>query len=151
MTTAELDAIPFVSRFFRDQIDIYRYKTPSEFYPYLDILTGRGCKWGQCTYCLWVHTFVTGTTYNLRSIENVIGEFRFIAKEMPYIRSVMIQDDTFTEQRAQEFAEAKIKTGLRLPWSCYARGNMSHEVLRLMKARGCRNLHVGYESTTRRS
>ncbi len=146
LTTAQLDAIPFVSRFFRDHLDLYRYKTPSEFYPYLDILTGRGCKWGQCTYCLWVHTFVSGMTYNLRSIGNVIEEFRFITQEMPQVRSVMIQDDTFTEQRAQEFAEAKIAGGLRLPWSCYARGNMSYDVLKLMKQAGCRNLHVGYES-----
>jgi anaerobic magnesium-protoporphyrin IX monomethyl ester cyclase len=146
LTTAELDAIPFVSKFFRDHIDVYRYKTPSEFYPYLDILTGRGCRWGQCTYCLWVHTFVRGMTYNLRSVDNVIEEFCFIAREMPHIRCVMLQDDTLTEPRAHDLAEAKIKSGLRLPWSCYTRGNMSLEVLRLMKRAGCRNLHVGYES-----
>jgi radical SAM superfamily enzyme YgiQ (UPF0313 family) len=100
----------------------------------------------MCTYCLWVHTFVKGMTYNMRSIPNVIEEFRAIATEMPEVRSVMIQDDTLTEDRAREFSEAKIRARLRLPWSCYARANMSYEVLAIMKRAGCRNLHVGFES-----
>jgi anaerobic magnesium-protoporphyrin IX monomethyl ester cyclase len=146
LTTAELDAMPFISRFFRDHVNIANYKTPSEYFPFMDILTGRGCNWGMCTYCLWVHTYVKGKTYNVRSISNVIEEFRFITTEMPGIRSVMIQDDTFTEERAAEFSEAKIKADIEMPWSCYARGNMSYDVLSLMKRAGCRNLHVGYES-----
>ncbi len=146
LTTAELDAMPFVSRFLARQVDLRRYRTPSELFPFMDILTGRGCCYGQCTFCLWVHTFVCGATYNVRSIPNVIEEFRFIERELPQVRSVMIQDDTFPEGRAREFCEAKLAAGIRLPWSCYARGNMSLEALKLMKRAGCRNLHVGYES-----
>ncbi|MBU1169604.1 MAG: B12-binding domain-containing radical SAM protein [Proteobacteria bacterium] len=146
MTGEELDEIPFVSRFFRDNVDINRYKTPSELYPYIDIMTGRGCAWGMCTYCLWVNTFIKGKRYNVRSMENVIEEFRFIAEEMPWIRSVMIQDDTFTEDRAREFCEAKLSAGIQLPWSCYVKADMNSDVLVLMKQAGCRNLHVGYES-----
>lgn len=146
MTGEELDKIPFVSKFFKEHVDIKRYKTISEPYPFMDIMTGRGCKWGMCTYCLWVHTFIKGMTYNVRSIPNVIEEFRYIESEMPEIRSVMIQDDTFTEDRATEFCEAKIQAGIKLKWSCYARANMNYEVLALMKKAGCLNLHVGYES-----
>ncbi|MBI5234522.1 MAG: radical SAM protein [Deltaproteobacteria bacterium] len=58
----------------------------------------------------------------------------------------MIQDDTFTEERAMEFSDAMLKAGIKIPWSCYARGNMSYEGLKLMKKAGLRNLHVGYES-----
>jgi radical SAM superfamily enzyme YgiQ (UPF0313 family) len=146
LTREQLDKIPFVSRFFGDQVNIHCYKTPSEYHPFIDILTGRGCKWGRCTYCLWVHTFVKGATYNTRSIENVIEELEFIEQEMPQIRSVMLQDDTFTEARAKEFSKAKIRAGVKLPWSCYSRANIGLDVLRLMKLAGCRNLHVGYES-----
>lgn len=142
----DLEAIPFVSRFFSRHVDIFRYKALSEYYPFMDIMTGRGCQWGRCTYCLWVHTYVRGPAYNQRSISNVMEEMRFIVCEMPRIRSVMIQDDTLTEERAVEFAEAKLKAGIDLPWSCYARGNMSVAVLALMKRANCRNLHVGYES-----
>ncbi len=148
--TKELDAMPFVSRFFRGHIDIYRYKTPSEPYPFMDIMTGRGCKWGLCTYCLWVHTFVKGSCYNLRSIANVMDELHFIERDMPAVRSVMIQDDTFTQERAAEFCEAKIREGIKIPWSCYTRADLDREVLKLMKRSGCRNLHVGYESASER-
>jgi radical SAM superfamily enzyme YgiQ (UPF0313 family) len=146
MTGEELDKVPFVSKFFNEHIDIKRYKTISEPYPFIDMMTGRGCKWGMCTYCLWVHTFIKGMTYNVRSIPNVIEEFKYIETEMPQIKSVMIQDDTFTEERAKEFSEAKIKAGIKLRWSCYARANMTYETLQLMKKAGCLNLHVGYES-----
>lgn len=148
LTGKQLDEIPFLSKFFKNQkdFDLRRYKTISEPYPYMDIMTGRGCKWGLCTYCLWVHTYIKGKTYNLRSVENVIEELMFIDKEMPQIKSVMFQDDTFTEERAIEICEEKIKSQNKLRFSCYARGNMSYEVLKLMKNAGCLNLHVGYES-----
>jgi radical SAM superfamily enzyme YgiQ (UPF0313 family) len=89
---------------------------------------------------------VKGSTYNTRSISNVIEELEFVEREMPQIRSMMFQDDTLTNERAQELCEAKLRAGIKLPWSCYARANMSLDVLRLMKRAGCRNLHVGYES-----
>lgn len=146
LDTKQLDQIPFLSRFFKKHLDVYKYKTISEPYPFMDIMTGRGCKWGHCTYCLWVNSYVKGPVYNCRSIENVIEEMQFITKEMSEIKSIMIQDDTFTEERAREFSEAKLRAGIKLKWSCYARGNMSYDVLKLMKRANCLNLHVGFES-----
>ncbi|NLO92540.1 MAG: radical SAM protein [Elusimicrobia bacterium] len=143
---AELDAIPFVSAFFKKHLDVKTYRALSEPYPYMDILTGRGCKWGLCSYCLWVHTFARGPVYNTRSIENVIEEMRFIEKELPQVRSLMIQDDTFTQDRITEFCHARLKAGLKLPWSCYCRADLSAETLQLMKRAGALNLHVGFES-----
>ena len=146
LTSGELDEIPFISRFLKKQVDIYRYKTPSEPYPFMDIMTGRGCKWGRCTFCLWVYSYIRGPVYNCRSIGNVIEELLFISREMPEIKSIMLQDDTFTEERAIEFCERKLRTGIKTPWSCYVRGNMSRETLQLMKKADCLNLHVGFES-----
>lgn len=146
LATGELDQMPFVSRFFSKHLDIYRYKTPSESYPFIDIMTGRGCKWGRCTFCLWVHSYIKGCVYNCRSISNVMEELHFISREMLEVRSVMLQDDTLSEERAIEFCEAKLKSGIKLTWSCYVRGNIGIEALKLMKESGCRNLHVGFES-----
>ncbi|OWY70338.1 hypothetical protein B7486_16220 [cyanobacterium TDX16] len=146
LNTQQLDEIPFVSRFFKNHINTYDYKTISEFYPFMDLMTGRGCNWGQCTFCLWVHTHVKGFTYNLRSVDNVLDEFEFIQTEMPEVRSVMIQDDMMTDDRALEFSARKIKRGLDLKWSCYARSNLTYETMRVMKRAQCRVLHVGYES-----
>jgi radical SAM superfamily enzyme YgiQ (UPF0313 family) len=112
----------------------------------MDILTGRGCQWGHCTYCLWVHSYIKGPVYNCRSVANVIDEMRHITTKMPFVKSLMFQDDTMTEDRARELSEGMLNAGIQIPWSCYARGNMSQDVLRLMKQAGCLNLHVGYES-----
>ncbi len=150
LNTEQLDRIPFVSRFFKNHVDLWDYKTISEFYPFMDIMTGRGCKWGQCTFCLWVHTYVKGFTYNLRSIENVVEEFAFIEREMPKVRSIMIQDDMLTDDRALELSAQKIRRKLNIPWSCYARSNLTYETMRVMKRAGCRVLHVGYESGDQR-
>ncbi len=146
LDSSDLDKIPFVSEFFHRHLDFKYYNSPSELHPFVDIMTGRGCIWGLCTYCLWVHTFIKGSNYNTRSIDNVIEEFLYIEKNISNVRSVMIQDDTFPEERAAEFSEAKLKAGCSLPWSCYARGNFSLETMRLMKKANCRNLHVGFES-----
>ena len=146
LTGQQLDNIPFVSRFFNKHIDLYNYKTISEFYPFVDLMTGRGCKWGQCTFCLWVHTFVKGMTYNMRSVENVVEEFAYVEREMPRVRSIMIQDDMLTDEWALKLARLKIARKLSIPWSCYARSNLSYETMKLMKRANARNLHVGYES-----
>lgn len=146
LTTEQLDAIPFVSRFFKHQVNIRDYKTISEFYPFMDLMTGRGCNWGHCIFCLWVHAFIKGSTYNLRSVENVVEEFAYIERELPEVRSVMIQDDMLTDERALEFSARKIKHKNRVPWSCYARSNLTYETMRVMRQAGCRVLHVGYES-----
>ena len=146
LSQRQLDATPFVSDFFSRHLNFRYYRAPSEHHPFMDIMTGRGCQWGRCTYCLWVHSFIKGSVYNVRSINNVIEELKFIEHTLPEIRSVMIQDDTFTENRAYEFSEAKLCNGLKIKWSCYARGNMGLETLKLMKKSACRNLHVGFES-----
>jgi len=146
LTQTQLDQIPFVTEFFSRHLDYRFYKTPSEYYPYTDIMTGRGCAWGVCTYCLWVHTFITGRVYNTRSTQNVVDEFAFVERSLPYVRSIMIQDDTLTEERARELSEGLLRANAKIPWSCYARGDLSLEVMKLMKKAGCRNLHVGYES-----
>ena len=144
--TRELDGFPFVSDFFRRHLDFGNYRAPSEPHPFVDTLAGRGCAWGLCTFCLWVHTFIKGRTYIGRSVGSVLEEFSWIERKMPSVRSVMIQDDTFPEERAAAFSEAKIRAGVKLRWSCYARAELGLETLRLMKSAGCLNLHVGFES-----
>ena len=141
-----LDGMPFVSDFFNRHLDLSWYRTPSEKFPFIDLMTGRGCCWGQCTYCLWVFTFIKGHTYNMRSMENVLDEVEFIERRLPHVKSIMIQDDTFPSGQARSFSEGKLDRGLKLPWSCYSRGNINFEVLAKMKEANCLNLHVGFES-----
>jgi radical SAM superfamily enzyme YgiQ (UPF0313 family) len=146
LNTGQLDQIPFVSRFFKQHLNIRDYQTISEHYPFMDLLTGRGCQWGQCAFCLWVHSYIKGHTYNTRSVENVIEELAFIERDLPEVRSVMMQDDSLTDPRALELSARMIKRRIKLPWSCYTRADLTYETMRAMKQAGCRVLHVGFES-----
>jgi len=143
LSTQDLDNIPFVSDFFARQLDPKYYRTPSEPWPFVDIMTGRGCDWGKCTYCLWPKVYKKG--YTGRSMLNVMAEVEKIEKNKIF-KSIMIEDDTFTEPRAVEFSDLKLRRGLEIPWSCLVRANMPADALRLMKRAGCLNVHVGYES-----
>ena len=142
----KLDSIPFVSEFLNRHAPYIFYRTTSEPYPFIDIMTGRGCQWGKCSFCLWVHSFIKGSVYQKRTMDSVIEEIEFIERKMPWYQSIMIQDDTLTAERAREFAGRKIEKGLKISWSCYVRGNIDKETLKLMAKANCRNLHVGFES-----
>lgn len=143
-----LDQFPPVSKYFNEHLNIKNYKTPSELYPFVDIMSGRGCAWGRCNFCLWVQSFVPGSVYNQQSIDVFMKEFEYIANEMPHVKSVMIQDDMLTNKRAREIAIGILERGIKIKWSCYAKPNsgLTQETLNLMKLSGCLNLHVGFES-----
>jgi radical SAM superfamily enzyme YgiQ (UPF0313 family) len=142
----ELDRIPFVTDFYQRHLNLRDYRVPSELYPFVDIFTGRGCIWGRCAFCLWPHSFIKKGCYNTRSIENVVEEIKFVNNKMPYVKEVFIQDDTLPRDRAIELSRAILDNNLNVTWSCYSRGDLDYDTLRLMKDSGCSVLHVGYES-----
>ncbi len=142
----QLDSIPFVSEFFLRQVRLEDYRAISEPFPFMDMLTGRGCYWGACSFCLWVHSYIRGPVYNTRSVKNVLDELVFIRDEIPRVKSVMFQDDSLSEERAVELSEGILGRGIKTSWSGYARAELSAGALRLMKRAGCLNLHVGFES-----
>lgn len=146
--TEILDQFPITSEYFHRHVDIYKYKTPSELYPFIDIISGRGCAWGRCNFCLWVQTYVDGSVYNLRSIGHFMQEFDYVTKFMPEVKSIMIQDDMITNKRAIEISNAILEGDYRIRWSCYAKPNskLTQDTLNLMRKSGCLNLHVGFES-----
>jgi radical SAM superfamily enzyme YgiQ (UPF0313 family) len=148
LSQQELDSFPWVTDFYRRHLDLRRYQVPQELYPFVDLFTGRGCAWGLCTFCLWVHSFIPGRVYNTRSIENVIGEVDFVEREIPQAKEIFIQDDMFPPERAREFSEALLAEGLDVTWGCYLKGNVDYKTLQLMKKAGCRTVHVGYESAS---
>ena len=65
--TEVLDQFPLTAKYFHEHLDVYRVQTPSEPYPFIDVMSGRGCASSRCNFCLWVQTFVPGSVYNLRS------------------------------------------------------------------------------------
>ena len=146
-TTAEdLDRIPFVSKVYQKHLNVRDYHLGHTLYPMVQIFTGRGCP-NRCTFCSWPET-LTGRKYRVRSIKNVVDEFEYIKRELPEVKEIFIEDDTFTidGKRLKAFCEEIKSRGLKVSWSCNARANLDYETMKIMKEAGCRLLDVGYES-----
>lgn len=138
-----LDELPFVSEVYKKHLDVKDYFYASVEYPQVTILTARGCPY-NCTFC----NSPFKASYRSRSIDNVIEEFEFIKDELPEVREVMIEDETFpaVKLRTVKLCKEMIKKELNMKWSCNARVNTDYETLKVMKGAGCRLLCVGFES-----
>lgn len=153
ITGKQLNEFPFVSDIYRRYLNIWNYKPIQQFYPCVDMFTGRGCYWGLCTFCLWPHTLTRSAycrpkdRYRVREMSNVIEEFKFIQEKMPEIKEIFIQDDTLPPWRAKELSKAILKEGLDVTWSGFCRVDYPRDVLEIMKKAGCRTVHIGLESS----
>ena len=145
-----LDDIPFASEFIKKHLNYKDYFFAASAYPEIQIFTGRGCP-ARCNYCVYPQT-MHGHQYRLRSAQNVIDEMKYIANEFPDVREIVIEDDTFTVNKARvvEICNLIMKEGLqrRFKWLCNARVNLDLETMKLMRQAGCRLIIPGIESTT---
>ena len=139
-----MDELPFVAPVYKRDLNIKNYFIGYLNYPYVSIYTGRGCR-SKCTFCLWPQT-VGGHRYRTRSPESVIAEVKWIKENMPEVKEIMFDDDTFTDfkPRVEEIARGLGKLGIA--WSCNAKANVPYSTLKIMKENGLRLLLVGYES-----
>lgn len=146
ITSKELDEIPFVSKVYKKYLNIKNYFLGHTLFPMVQIFTGRGCP-NQCTFCSWPETLM-GRRYRVRSVGNVIDEFEYITKELPEVKEIFIEDDTFTinKRRIKEVCSEIKRRRLKIIWSCNARADLDYESMKVMKKAGCRLLDVGYES-----
>ncbi len=141
-----LDALPFVTRVYKSHLNPLRYFYAITPYPQVAIVTGRGCP-HQCVYCVFPQTF-HGRRYRYRSPANVVAEFEYIARELPQVRHVFIEDDTLTvnRERCRELAELVRQARTGLTFTANSRADVDFETLKALKAAGCRMLCVGFES-----
>lgn len=143
-----LDQFPFVSKIYQRDLPLKSYHLPFCLYPYLAIYTGRGCP-NLCTFCLWPQTF-TGRVHRQRNVANVIRELKWIKANLPEIKEIFFDDDTFTTNRnwVKNFCNAIAP--LKMVWSVNSRADLDYPLLKEMKDAGCRVLVVGYESGNKR-
>ena len=141
-----MDELPFVSPIYQRDLTIANYFNGYLKHPYVSFYTGRGCR-SKCTFCLWPQT-VGGHHYRVRSVENVIAEVKWIKENMPEVKEIMFDDDTFTDSSNLERVEAIARGmgALGMTWSCNAKANVPYDTLKVMKENGLRLLLVGYES-----
>ena len=93
-----------------------------------------------------------GHVYRTRSAENVVAEFEYIVNELPDVKEVVIEDDTFTinKERTQKICRMLIEKGInkKIKWLCNARVNLDYETMGLMKKAGCKLIIPGIENGT---
>ena len=145
-TSEQLDAIPFVTSVYKNHLDIRDYTLSHTLYPMVQVFTARGCP-NQCTFCSWPRTFI-GTKFRARSVTNIVDEFEYVNNQLPEVKEIFIEDDTFTidKKRVREICAEVQKRDLDVRWSCNARATLDYETMRIMKSAGCRLIDVGYES-----
>ena len=139
-----LDALPWVTKTYKRDLDISRYNVPFLHHPFISLYTSRGCP-AMCSFCLWPQTH-SGHRWRLRSTVDVASEVRYALSAFPTIKEVFFDDDTFNYRKARTLELcAKLKP-LKCTWSCTSRVTTDYETLKAMKEAGCRLLIVGYES-----
>ena len=145
-TSEDLDNMPFVSEVYKKHLNIKDYFLSQSLYPEVQIFTGRGCP-HKCTFCSWPVTLM-GRKYRARGAENIADEFEYIQDELPEVKEIFVEDDTFTinKKLVREFCEEIKRRKIDVTWSCNARADMDYETMKKMKEGGCRLLIVGYES-----
>ena len=145
-SSEEIEGLPFVSMVYKTHLDVRDYFLNHSLCPMVQIMTGRGCP-NRCTFCSWPETLM-GRRYRMRGVESVVDEFQFVMDEMPEIREIFIEDDTFTlnKNRTLRFCQEMKDRGIDIKWGCQCRADIDYSTMRSMKQAGCRLLDVGYES-----
>ena len=140
----DLDALPFASQVYLRDLPIEQYIIPHFRYPYVSIYSSRGCP-SKCIYCLWPQTF-SGPKMRTRSPENVYQEVKWIVDNLPQVKEISFDDDTFSADRRHARAVAEKIKPLGVSWTINARANTDYDTLKIMRDAGLRHVVVGYET-----
>ncbi|MDR2108956.1 MAG: B12-binding domain-containing radical SAM protein [Coriobacteriales bacterium] len=146
----DLDTLPFVSKVYQRFLDPNDYFYAFAQKPMIQIVSARGCPF-KCNFCSYPQS-MSGHRFRRRSVKNFVDELEYIHRQMPAIREIFIEDDTFTvdKKRVMEICDEILARGLSVVWSCNARADLPYEVMKKMQQAGCRLLVVGYESGNQR-
>jgi hopanoid biosynthesis associated radical SAM protein HpnJ len=140
----DLDALPWVSKVYKRDLDVTRYNVPFLLNPFISMYTTRGCP-AMCTFCLWPQTH-SGHRWRLRSNDDVANEVRYALENFPQVKEIFFDDDTFNYRKERTIELCKKLKPLKFTWSCTSRVTTDYDTLKAMKDAGCRLLIVGYES-----
>lgn len=138
-----LDELPFPAW---HQVDIHKYFDAGKLYPFITIISGRGCP-NNCSFCT-LPQVLYGKRYRLRSAGKVVDEIEHDLRLFPDLKEIMFEDDTITadRKRCADVCKEIISRNLNICWSANARADLEDlELLQLMKKAGCRMLVVGFE------
>jgi hopanoid biosynthesis associated radical SAM protein HpnJ len=139
-----LDALPWVSKIYKRDLDVTRYNVPFLLNPFISMYTSRGCP-AMCTFCLWPQTH-SGHRWRLRSSDDICNEVKYALEAFPQVKEIFFDDDTFNYRKDRTIELCSKLKKLNFTWSCTSRVTTDYDTLKAMKEAGCRLLIVGYES-----
>ena len=139
-----LDALPWVTKVYKRDLDFRRYNVPFLLNPYIALYTSRGCP-AMCTFCLWPQTH-SGHRWRLRSVDDVVNEVRWAKENFPGLKEIFFDDDTFNYKKERTIELCRKLAPLGITWSCTSRVTTDYDTLKAMREAGCRLMIVGYES-----
>lgn len=145
-----LDELPWVSKIVERHLDIHDYFNPNAIYPMVTLITSRGCPF-RCSFCVYPQT-LTGRKYRFRSIDDVLDEMEYVIHAFPDVKSIFFEDDTLTanKKRCMQLADGIIRRNIRISWTANSRIDVNFETMQKIRAAGCRQLCVGFESGDQR-
>jgi radical SAM superfamily enzyme YgiQ (UPF0313 family) len=82
-----------------------------------------------------------------RSPENIYQEVKWIKENLPQVKDIAFEDDTFSADRDHARAVAQKIAPLKVSWVINARANCDYETLKIMRDAGLHHVIVGYESS----
>lgn len=118
---------------------------PVERYPFLTILTSRGCT-DACLFCPYV--IGQGRYSRRRAAERVVDEMDWLATTF-HPKRVIVRDPVFAldRQRAAQICQGMIDDKIKLAWECESRPEHFYAgLLRLMRQAGCTTIKLGVET-----
>jgi len=145
-TNIDMDSLPFPAYHL---LPWRRYKPHPPHglaLPFASIVTSRGCPY-HCAYC---SKPVFGSKFRAQSPERVVEQVVYLQEKFG-VKEVAFYDDVFTldKKRAHAIAEAIIRKGIKIFWTCEARVNLvDKDLLSHMKRAGCYAIAYGIESAS---
>jgi len=85
----ELDALPFVSKVYKEFLDVNDYFYAFAQKPMVQIFSSRGCPF-KCNFCSYPET-MSGRIFRKRSVKNFVDEIEYICKEMPEVKEILLK------------------------------------------------------------
>ncbi|MEL6182593.1 MAG: radical SAM protein, partial [Myxococcota bacterium] len=142
----DMDTLPWIAPIYKRFLTPHNYLFTNAHQPMLMLIGGRGCK-SRCFFCVYPQV-MHGHTYRTRSPEHLVGEMKWIEDNMPEVKEIVFEDDTFTSDRAwaQRTAALIKEKGVTIPWFANIRTNVDYETLKALRQAGLRECATGFES-----
>jgi radical SAM superfamily enzyme YgiQ (UPF0313 family) len=148
----DLDSLPFQPWDIFSKLP-YHFSGPwlnDKIEPIFTMNTSRGCPL-SCTFC--AVSSIWGKEYYGFSADRIIFEIEYLIKNHG-AKGIFFREDNFTfdRKRTVEFCEKLIKKNIDITWICEARVDSlcDEELVKLMRASGCRAVYLGVESGSQR-